>query len=410
MALPEIHLIGGTRPEAVKLAPVAAALRQAGLLDAVLVGSGQHPAMVGQALAAFGMTADVTLSVPRTTGSQAELLTALVQQLDALFAQRPPAAVVVQGDTTTSLAGALAAFWRRIPVVHLEAGLRSGDLDSPFPEEANRRLVAQIAALHLAPTPLAATNLHDEGTPAADVLVTGNTVVDATLTVAGHRRPFENPDVAAARADADGRRLVLVTAHRRESWGAPLERILAAVRTLVARYPDIDVVFPSHPNPAVRAQVDAGLAGTGRVTVTDPLSYPDLARLLSEAYLVLTDSGGIQEEAPSFGVPALVLRDVTERVESLHAGCARLVGADEDLIVKEAAALLDDRGRRDAMTAGGNPYGDGLAGHRTAQAVAALLGLTTRPAPMPQRAGIPTQRRGVSRPVSAHTTNEGAFA
>jgi UDP-N-acetylglucosamine 2-epimerase (non-hydrolysing) len=383
MSLPEIHLIGGTRPEAVKLAPVATAIRAGGLLEPVLVASGQHPTMVTQALAAFDLTPDVTLHVTRDTGSQAELLTEMIRQLDELFAERRPAAVIVQGDTTTSLAGALAAFWRRIPVVHLEAGLRSGDLESPFPEEANRRLVAQVAALHLAPTPLAAMNLLDEGITTSHVLITGNTVVDATLAVAGRKLPYSDTAVAAARAAAGDRRLVLVTAHRRESWGAPLDRILSAVRTLVERYPDIDVVLPTHPNPAVRAQIDAALGDVDRVTITDPLPYPDLSRLLSEAYLVLTDSGGIQEEAPSFGVPALVLRDVTERVESLHAGCARLVGADEDLIVKEAAQLLDDRNRRDAMTSGGNPYGDGLAARRTAQATAALLGLADMPEPMP---------------------------
>ena len=389
MSLPEIHLIGGTRPEAVKLAPVAIALHGEGRLTPVLVASGQHPTMVSQALAAFELTPDVTLQVNRDTGSQAELLTEMIRQLDALFAERRPAAVIVQGDTTTSLAGALAAFWRRIPVVHLEAGLRSGDLESPFPEEANRRLVAQVAALHLPPTPLAATNLLDEGIAAADVLITGHPVVDATLAVAGRRLPFSDAAVATARAAAGDRRLVLVTAHRRESWGAPLDRILDAVRTLVERYDDIDVVLPSHPNPAVRAQVEAGLAGVERVTVTDPLPYPDLSRLLSEAYLVLTDSGGIQEEAPSFGVPALVLRDVTERVESLHAGCARLVGTDTDLIVKEAAQLLDDRDLRDSMTAGGNPYGDGLAALRTARATAALLGLDTMPDAMTGTVTVP---------------------
>ncbi|MEV0899749.1 UDP-N-acetylglucosamine 2-epimerase (non-hydrolyzing) [Actinoplanes sp. NPDC049802] len=382
MSRREVHLVGGTRPEAVKLAPVALAMREAGLLTPVLLASGQHPTMVTQALAAFGLEPDITLSVERSTGGQAELLTAMIRELDELWSVRTPAAVIVQGDTTTSLAGALAAFWRRIPVVHLEAGLRSGDLGSPFPEEGNRRLVAQVTALHLAPTPLAAMNLLDERIPAGDVLITGNTVVDATLAVAGRRLPFENPAVAAARA-AGTNRLILVTAHRRESWGEPLDRILAAVRELVARYDDIDVILPSHPNPAVRSQVDAALAGVERVTVTGPLPYPDLSRLLSEAYLVLTDSGGIQEEAPSFGVPALVLREVTERVESLHAGCAKLVGSDTALIVSEASALLDSRVRRDSMTAGGNPYGDGLAARRTAQATAALLGLAPAPEAMP---------------------------
>jgi UDP-N-acetylglucosamine 2-epimerase (non-hydrolysing) len=347
-----------------------------------MVASGQHPTMVVQALDAFDQTPDVTLPVERVTGSQPELLTEMVKQLDALFEQRKPAAVIVQGDTTTTLAGAMAAFWKHIPVVHLEAGLRSGDLESPFPEEANRRLVGQLASMHLAPTTLAATNLLDEHVPAGKVLIAGNTVVDATLSVAAKELPFEDERLEAAVA-ADGR-LVLVTAHRRESWGEPLDRILSAVRTLVARYPDINVVLPTHPNPAVRDQVEAGLAGVERVTITGPLPYPALSRLLSRAYLVLTDSGGIQEEAPSFRVPALVLREVTERVESLHAGCAKLVGTDEELIVTEAARLLDDEVLRDSMTANGNPYGDGLAAVRTEQAVANLLGLAAElPQPMP---------------------------
>jgi UDP-N-acetylglucosamine 2-epimerase (non-hydrolysing) len=388
--LPEIFLIAGTRPEAIKLAPVAAAMRAAGRLSPVLVASGQHPAMVTQALAAFDVEADVTLPLQRVTGSQPELLTEMIKQLDALLETRRPAAVIVQGDTTTTLAGAMAAFWRRIPVVHLEAGLRSGDLDSPFPEEANRKLVGQLAALHLAPTALAATNLLDESVNPANVLITGNTVVDAALEIAAKELPFEHAGVAAAvDAAAHGEaRLVLVTAHRRESWGEPLERILRAVRRLVEAYPDIRVVLPAHANPAVRAQVEAGLAGVPRVTITDPLPYPALARLLSHAYLALTDSGGIQEEAPSFRVPALVLREVTERVESLQAGCAKLVGTDEDLIVAEAARLLDDPLLRESMTASGNPYGDGLASQRTEQAVAAMLGLAPIPSPMPTSASL----------------------
>ncbi|MET0425227.1 MAG: UDP-N-acetylglucosamine 2-epimerase (non-hydrolyzing) [Actinoplanes sp.] len=380
--LDEVHLLGGTRPEAVKLAPVAIALRDQRLLRPVLLASGQHPAMVAQALAAFDLAPDVTLRFERDTGSQAELMAEMIRRLDVLWTTRRPAAVIVQGDTTTSLAGALAAFWLRIPVVHLEAGLRSGDLGAPFPEEANRRLVAQLASLHLAPTPLAAMNLLGESIAPGSVLLTGNTVVDATLAVAGRRRPYQDRAVAAARRSG-GRRLVLVTAHRRESWGEPLNRILAAVRRLVELHPDIEVVLPSHPNPAVRAQVDAALAGRPRITVTGPLPYPDLARLLSEASLVLTDSGGIQEEAPSFGVPALVLREVTERVESVDAGFAILVGSDAEAIVAEASALLAGPARRDATAAGRNPYGDGLAGRRAAQATAALLGLAPPPDPMP---------------------------
>ncbi|MEU7907911.1 non-hydrolyzing UDP-N-acetylglucosamine 2-epimerase [Actinoplanes sp. NPDC049118] len=383
MSLPEVHLICGTRPQAVRLAPVAVAMREAGLVAPVLVAGGRYPAMVGQAFAAFGLAPDVTLRVERGAGSRPELRTEMIRRLDALWAERTPAAALVQGDTTTSLAGALAASWRRIPLVHLEAGLRSDDLGSSFPEEADRRLIAQVAALHLTPTPLAAMNLLDENIATGDVLITGNTVVDAALAVAARRLPFENTEVAAVRAAAAGRRLVVVAAHRRETWGAPLDRILAAVRRLVERYADIDVILPTHPNPAVRAQVHAGLGGVDRVTITGPLPYPDLSRLLSEAYLVLTDSADIQQEAPSFGVPALVLREVTEPAGSLRAGCARFVGSDTDVIVEHASALLDSRVRREAMTAGGNPYGDGLAARRAAQATAALLGLADHPDPMP---------------------------
>ncbi|OLE22688.1 MAG: UDP-N-acetylglucosamine 2-epimerase [Actinobacteria bacterium 13_1_20CM_3_71_11] len=383
--LPEVHLLAGTRPEAIKLAPVAAAMRAAGRVRPVLVATGQHPTMVAEALAALGERADVTLELNRSTGSQPELLSQLVRELDAHFTRTTPRIVVVQGDTTTTLAGAMAAFWRRLPVVHLEAGLRSGDLAGPFPEEGNRRMVAQIAALHLAPTPLAAGNLLAEGTDPARVIVIGNTVVDAALAVVSRPVAFADPRVAAveAAAAAGEVRLALVTAHRRESWGEPLDRVLRAVRRLLDRYPDLWVVLPAHPNPAVRAQVDAALAGAQRAVVTDPLPYAALARILSRATIVLTDSGGIQEEAPTFGVPALVLRDVTERVESVEAGCARLVGTDEDLVLEQACRLLDDPAAYASMVVSTNPYGDGYAARRTEQAVAALLGLDRLPAPMP---------------------------
>jgi UDP-N-acetylglucosamine 2-epimerase (non-hydrolysing) len=389
--LPEVHLLAGTRPEAIKLAPVAARMRLAGRVRPVLVATGQHPTMVAEALAALGEHADVSLELDRGTGSQSELLAELVRKLDAHFAQWAPAAVVVQGDTTTTLAGAMAAFWRKVPVVHLEAGLRSGDLAGPFPEEGNRRMVAQIAALHLAPTTRAADNLLAEGMPAASVIITGNTVVDAALAVALRPVEFTDPQVAAVeQAAAEGTiRLALVTVHRRESWGEPLERVLSAVRKLLVEYPDLWVVLPAHPNPAVRAQVEAALAGVQRAIVTDPLPYAALARILSRATIVLTDSGGIQEEAPSFGVPALVLRDVTERVESVEAGCAKLVGTEEAAILAHAMRLLDDPIAHASMVVQTNPYGDGFAAHRTEQAVAALLGLDLAPLAMPYRLRMP---------------------
>ncbi|GAB1643645.1 non-hydrolyzing UDP-N-acetylglucosamine 2-epimerase [Krasilnikovia sp. MM14-A1259] len=397
MSLPEVHLVGGTQTEAVRLAPVATAVRDAGLLTPVLVAAGHHPPTVAQTLGAFGLGVDVSLPVGpeiqaapepepvrQPDGLWTEPLTRLVRQLDDLWADRRPAAVIVQGATTTSLAGALAAAQRRIPVVHLQAGLRAADLDALFPEEADRRLIAQLAELHLAPTPLAAMNLLDENIAPGNVLVTGNTAVDAALAVAGQERPFENPELAAARAASGDRRLVFVSVHRHESRGHALDRVLAAVRILAARCPDIEVVLPSDPDPTVRAQVDAALHGVERITVTRPLSYADRSRLLAEAYLVLTDSGSILEQAPSFGVPALVLRDATERVESLEAGCARLVGTDTGRIVMEASRLLDSRVRRDSMATVGNPYGDGLAARRTAEATAALLGLPTASEPAPE--------------------------
>ncbi len=381
MSSPEVHLVAGTRPEAIKLAPVAMRMRERGRLRSLMVASGQHEAMTTQALAAFGMAPDARLSLRRSTGSQPELLAAAVQRLDEHFATHDPAAVMVQGDTTTTLAGALTAFWRRIPVVHLEAGLRTGDLARPFPEEGNRRLVAQLTALHLAPTTRSAANLLDEGVPAVRVLLTGNTVVDAVLEIAARHADgaFSDPRLAEAAAH----RMILLTAHRRESWGAPLDEVLKAVRSILVEYPDVWVAVPTHPNPDVRAQVEYGLGGVDRAVVTDPLPYHELVSLLARSYLVLTDSGGIQEEAPTFGVPALVLRDTTERIESVQAGCARLVGTDQAVIVGETARLLDDPVRRAELTAAGNPYGDGRAAERAEQAVGALLGLTSPPEPMP---------------------------
>ncbi|WP_051116264.1 non-hydrolyzing UDP-N-acetylglucosamine 2-epimerase [Amycolatopsis nigrescens] len=374
---PVVWLVVGTRPEAIKLAPVADALAEGGRMRPVVVATGQHPEMVGQALAAFGRTADAGLTVDRRNGGQPELLAQLITALDGLAAQSPPDAVLVQGDTTTTLAGALTAFWRRIPVVHLEAGLRSFDMAAPFPEELNRRMVTQAAALHLAPTPEAAGNLRREGVSGDDILVTGNTSVDAIRAVTERAPTFADGALAEVVEDATaGRhRLVLVTAHRRESWGEPLREVLRAVAELVTRHPGIRVVLPAHPNPEVRRLVHDTLGTEDRVLITEPLAYEELAAVLAASTLVLSDSGGIQEEAPTFGVPVLVLREVTERAEAVHAGCARLVGTDRELIVATASELLVDPAARVAMMSRGNPFGDGAAARRTEQAVARLLGL-----------------------------------
>ncbi|MEU4245885.1 UDP-N-acetylglucosamine 2-epimerase (non-hydrolyzing) [Amycolatopsis sp. NPDC026612] len=367
----DVLLLVGTRPEAVKMAPVAVRLTEAGHRP-VIVHSGQHRDMVEQTLVPFGLRPDERLPVDRGAGSQAELVSQLLPALDHVLARRNPAVVVVQGDTTTALAGALAAFWRRIPIAHLEAGLRTGDLAAPFPEEANRQMIARIAALHLAPTAAAAAALRRESVPSAEIVLTGNTVVDAVRQIAAADLPAADPRLAALERelDATGARLVLMTAHRRESWGAPLAEALEAVSTLVDSYPDVRLLLPLHPNPAVRDQIAAALGRHPRVVLTDPLGYPDLIRALRRADLVLTDSGGIQEEAPSFGAPVLVLREVTERMEAVDAGCAWLVGTDRTRLLTEASRLLDEGLR---VPAERNPFGDGRAAERVCAALNLLM-------------------------------------
>ncbi|SES37690.1 UDP-N-acetylglucosamine 2-epimerase (non-hydrolysing) [Actinokineospora terrae] len=393
----EVLILVGTRPEAVKAAPVALAAAADPLLVPYVVHSGQHPGMVEQALTPFGLGPDEVLVVDRPVGGQAELVGALLPRLDAVLARRDPGVLLVQGDTTTTLAGALAAFWRGIPVAHLEAGLRTGDLAAPFPEEGNRQMVARIAALHLAPTEDAAAALRAESVSGATIEVTGNTVVDAVRHIASVDLPAANAPLARLEQDLDstGGRLVLVTVHRRESWGAPLAGILGAVRTIADRHPDVRVLLPAHPNPGVRAQVAAVLGGHPGIVVTDPLDYPDLVRALRRAALVITDSGGIQEEAPTFGVPVLVARDVTERMEAVRAGCAHLVGTDRVKLLGEAERVLVT-GQRVPDT--DNPFGDGHAARRVCAALTRLLsGQPTL--------GVPTSVTSAAlRPASADST------
>lgn len=371
----DVQLIVGTRPEAIKAAPVALALADRHShtgIRPVIIHSGQHRCVVEQALTPFGLFPDEWLAVRRDNGDQAELFAGLLPAFDGLLARTKPAAVIVQGDTSTTLAGALAAFWRNVPVVHLEAGLRTRDLTAPFPEEGNRQLVARIASLHLAPTQAAADALRAESLPCPDIVVTGNTVVDAAHHIARLDQPARDPLLVATERELErvGGRLVLVTAHRRESWGAPLDRILTAVGRIADEHADVRVLFPAHPNPVVRGQVTAALGTHPRVTVTEPLDYPDLIRVLRRAALVLTDSGGVQEEAPSFATPVLVLRDTTERTEAVDAGRAWLVGTDTDRVVTEATRLLAER---PTWPVDENPYGDGKAAARVLDALEVLL-------------------------------------
>jgi UDP-N-acetylglucosamine 2-epimerase (non-hydrolysing) len=391
MTLPKVHIVVGTRPEAVKMAPLAAALRARGDVHPIVVATGQHPTMVAQSLAAFGQQPDITITLDRRTGEQVELAAELAPALDRILARDGSSAVVVQGDTTSVLVGGLVAFWRRIPLVHLEAGLRSGDLATPFPEEANRRLIGVVADLHLAPTRRAVEALLREHVDPEKVLLVGNTVVDAVLAVAADGGSDADPMIAWMQDRLDsGSRLMLVTAHRRESWGEPLDAVLSAVEQIVDEHPDVDCLLPAHANPAVRGQVDRALGGHPRVRVTGPLPYRALCQALSRAALVLSDSGGIQEEAPSFRVPVLVLRELTERMEAVDAGWAQLVGTDTARIVAAAKGVL---GGATVLPQSGNPFGDGHAARRSADAIAWLLGLDARPQELDGHPGWPLKLR-----------------
>lgn len=373
-----IAVLLGTRPEAIKLAPVVVALREGGWAHVTVVVTGQHErAVIDEVLGLFGLDVDIDLAVPRVDGGVAELTASLLRSLDSALAAVRPDLIVVQGDTATTLCGALAGFFRRIPVAHVEAGLRTHDLTAPFPEEGNRRLVGQIAALHLAPTVAAATNLFREGAPAETVVLTGNTVIDALRTAGARRCPYGSADLE--RLDASDSRVVVVTAHRRESWGEPIRRVGAAVARLADLHPDVEIVLAAHMNPAVRGVLETAVGHRPNVLMPGPMAYGPFARLLARAHLVVTDSGGIQEEAPAFGIPVLVTRETTERTESIDAGVARLVGTDTEVIVAAAHGLLTDPAAYRRMAHAVNPYGDGRAARRCADAAGWLLGNAERP-------------------------------
>lgn len=367
-----IALVLGTRPEAVKLAPVVRALRREPQeFEPLVVTTGQHRQMLDQILAVFALAPDIDLDVMRPNQSLAGLTCRILERLTDLLGATRADAVVVQGDTTTAFAATLASFYLRIPVVHVEAGLRSYDLDNPFPEEANRRLVGVLSAVHFAPTAAARSALIAEGVSPARIAVTGNPVVDALSALPSKNRQAMHG--ALANVPWDSGRVLLVTAHRRESWGAALIEVCAAVAEVVDRHDDVHVVFPVHLNPNVDHTVRSILSGRKRVHLVPPLDYLAFVDVMRRAHLVLTDSGGVQEEAPSFGKPILVLRNVTERPEGVARGVAKLVGTDRERIVREASRLLTDPAAYDAMRAGGNPYGDGRAGERIAEALGRWL-------------------------------------
>lgn len=375
-AKPKVMIIYGTRPEAIKVAPVILALAASSELGCVPVVTGQHREVLTQVNRLFGVEPQYDLDVLTPGQGLSELVGKTLTRLDPILGENEPAAVLVQGDTSTALAGALAGFHRAIPVVHLEAGLRSGNLASPFPEEANRRLITQITALHLAPTEEARRNLLASGVAQKSIVVTGNTVIDALHWVVARNEPFSDARLKAV--EESGRRVLLVTVHRRENWGAPIERIARALRRVAVAFPDVHIVLPAHPNPLVREALVPVLAGLDNVLITEPMAYTDFARAMNLAHLVVSDSGGVQEEAPSLGKPVLVLRDNTERPEGVAAGTVRLIGTGEQPIVQEIVDLLCHDERYLAMANAVNPYGDGQSASRSVAALAELLGVGSR--------------------------------
>ena len=362
----------GTRPEAIKMAPLVLALRESPVLDCTVAVTGQHREMLDQVNRVFGIEPDVDLDIFEHGMGLSTVIEKTLARLTPVLEERRPDAVVVQGDTTSALAAGLAAFNLHIPVVHLEAGLRTASIASPFPEEGNRRLLSQITSLHLAPTAQAHANLLASGVQPADIVVTGNTVIDALLAAASQDLTYLDPALRE-RGELTGE-VILVTSHRRESWGDPMRRTASALAQLAQERPHVTFVFPLHANPRVREIFEPVLRPLPNVVLTESLAYPDLVLLLKVATLVVTDSGGIQEEAPALGKPVVVLRDDTERPEAIDAGTALLVGTDPVRIVTEVNRLLDDAAAYETMARAQNPFGDGFAAQRSVAAIAEFFG------------------------------------
>jgi len=367
---PRILVIFGTRPEAIKLFPVIDELRRYPQIELLVCVTGQHRELLHQVLDMAGIVPDIDLGLMQPGQSLDALTSRLLLSLGEVMDQHRPARVVVQGDTATAMVGALTAYYRRIPVSHVEAGLRSGNLYHPWPEEVNRKVIGTIADQHFAPTETSAAALRAENVDPATIHVTGNTVIDALHAM--RARIAADPALAAGMDGlidrAAGRRIIVVTTHRRENFGGGMEAIGRAIARIAARE-DTYIAFPIHPNPNVRAPMNALLTGCENVEIIDPLDYPHFVRLLSHSHIVLTDSGGVQEEAPGFGKPVLVMRDTTERPEGVTAGTARLIGTQEDAIVAAVNLLLDDAGAYGAMARAHNPFGDGQASGRIAKVI-----------------------------------------
>lgn len=359
----KILCVVGTRPEAIKMAPVILALQKTSWARVRVLATAQHRQMLDQVLAFFDITPDIDLNIMRPNQALTTLTARLLLELDDVLRAEQPDVVLVQGDTTTVMTVALACFYHRIPIGHVEAGLRTGDIQNPFPEEANRVIAGRLARWHFAPTETSRQNLLGEGLPADQVHVTGNTVIDALLMTAAREL-----DVGVE-LDAS-KRLVLVTSHRRENFGEPFRSICRGLRTLAERNPDIEILYPVHPNPNVHDVAHEMLGSVSNIRLCSPLDYAPFIAALKRAYLVISDSGGVQEEAPALGKPVLVLRDETERPEAVEMGVVRLVGPHEERIVTEPQRLLDDPAAYRSMARGVSPYGDGKAAGRIVEILA----------------------------------------
>lgn len=371
----KVLAVFGTRPEAIKLAPVIRKLNSDPRFEVICASTGQHREILSAVTERFGITPKYNLDLMESGQQLSSFLARCVAGLDRVIAEAEPRIVVVQGDTTSALSGAIAGFHREIEVVHLEAGLRTGDLSSPFPEEGNRKMISQIAGLHLAPTHSAKQNLLSENFEPETIVVTGNTVIDALSIAAEWQVDFT--DSRLSRAVNSGRPIILVTSHRRENL-EEMEGIGRAIRAIALRHPDHQLVLPLHPNPLVRNPIESEVAGVNNVLVTAPLPYDQFTALMRASSLILTDSGGIQEEAPALGVPVLVMRSNTERPEAVDAGTVRLIGSDWEGIVNRVSSLLADEEDYRRMVHAVNPYGDGLAAERAVEALAELGGVGSR--------------------------------
>lgn len=375
MAKPKIMTVYGTRPEAIKVAPVIKALERDERFTSVAVSTGQHKEMLDQVNAMFEITPAHDLALMKNGQSLNQLVSRALEGLDKIIVAERPDVIISQGDTSTAMAAAVAGFNRGVKVVHLEAGLRTGNIHSPFPEEANRKIIGQVAELHLAPTSESKENLRTENFRSRNIAVVGNTVIDALLKASSWDTCFDDERLDALAATEQ--RVVLVTTHRRENLDAMAE-IGAAVQELAVQYPEVVFVLPLHLNPRVREAVLPHVDALDNVVITDPLSYDQFTRLMARSSIVLTDSGGVQEEAPSLGKPVLCMRENTERPEAVLAGTVKLVGTDRVRIVAETTILLDSAGAYEAMSKAVNPYGDGKAAKRSVAAIAQLLGVGER--------------------------------